>query len=261
MNVHVKVVAIGMVLNGMMHLCFGHMFQSVQYSARGPFYAVLGVVLGFVLLSRLRTRRIFALFFSWLVFLGMFFAVLFERQPTTSAQIITYIYLIWGGYCIIVLHTSKEFMEGEKSFIGRSGATIERNEGKGKQAKRSVGVTLVAWYLILSGVASIIVSTDTIPMEFWEVRKSFRQLIVPPILLVSFLSVIAGAGLIKLKEWSRKLSIGVAAAWLILLALQPFFILEVEESHRVLVYIGSRFVLWGVVVYILSKRNVKAQFA
>lgn len=133
------------------------------------------------------------------------------------------------------------------------------------EKKRAVGVTIFGIYAIF--VSIVILFT------FFKIRKSFDYLIDTHIFskelleytiisspILSFLSLISGIGILKLKSWGKNILIGLAVYNL----LGKFIMIYVGISQKTPagrpISVVLYFIVYGYIIYFFTRPNVKEQF-
>lgn len=166
--------------------------------------------------------------------------------------------LIFGcfGFLLLVFYTAKAFLMGRK---------IPKDQ-KLLLKKRSKGVTILAIFLTLSWAITNI-STSL------ESKANYATLDWFDLIIINNSYFLCAMGLLRLKEWARKLTIGIKIYDLVttfILLLRTIFPSEAIQSIYRESYLGGVigasslllvFLLYpGLIIYFLTRPKVKEQF-
>jgi len=83
-------------------------------------------------------------------------------------------------------------------------------------------------------------------------------LLVGTVLAISFL--VSGIGILRLREWARRLILGTAVAMIAAHVIQAATGLPPSAQYIALLKTVSRLIFYGLIIWFFSRASVKAQF-
>lgn len=130
------------------------------------------------------------------------------------------------------------------------------------EKKRSIGVTMFGWILILYSIVGLI--KRALFLVNWDFHKGFPLEVTSDWILVLFL--IAGVGLVKLKNWGRRLVILAALIKLffylksLYLAFTPAYKNATGITISFWISIAIFGIIYLLIIYYFTRPKVKEQF-
>jgi len=125
--------------------------------------------------------------------------------------------------------------------------------------KRPTLLTLIACYIIIS---SIVIIPNAFSTDRLYENILFAHFMTGYMLIAAILSIVIGVGILKYKEWARKMLIVLLIFGLTLLFLGPFTMRTKFFSNTIIsfahIFVNSTIVL--LIIYYLNRNEIKNLF-